>query len=97
MFRRRFIQGIAGGLATAGAMEAGQRKIVVYQVKGFTCVTCAVGLETLLRRQKGVVRASARYPEGIVRIEYDPRVLDDKALRGFIGEMGFRVQSERAQ
>src|SRR5579875_2027909 len=91
MFRRRFMENIAGGLATVVRAKAGQHRTVVYEVKGFTCVTCAVGLETLLRRQKGVARAQASYPDGIVRIEFDPNLVSDELLRGFISEMGFRV------
>ncbi|HEY7307562.1 MAG TPA: heavy metal-associated domain-containing protein [Bryobacteraceae bacterium] len=92
MFRRRFIQNIA--LAGTGSLAGGEtrrREEVVYRVQGFTCVTCAVGLETLLRRQKGVTRAEASYPSGIVRIEFDPTLLTDKVLREFISEMGFTV------
>jgi copper chaperone CopZ len=91
MFRRRFIQSIAGSLATAAGTEAGQHKTVVYHVKGFTCVTCAVGLETLLRRQKGIARVEASYSDGIVHIEFDPSLVTDNSLRGFISEMGFSV------
>lgn len=91
MFRRRFIQSIAGSVATAAATKAGQHKTVVYQVKGFTCVTCAIGLETLLRRQKGIARADASYPDGIVNIEFDPNLVTDNSLREFISEMGFSV------
>ena len=94
MFRRRFIQSIAGSFAAAAASQAGARDSVTYQVNGFTCVTCAVGLETLLRKQKGVIKANASYPEGIVRIEFDPGVLNDKSLRALIGEMGFTVAND---
>lgn len=96
MFRRSFIRRItfagAAGLAIAAA---GQTRTVTYQVKGFTCVTCAVGLETLLRRQKGIARAEASYPSGIVRIDFDPALLTEKALKGFISEMGFSVDEGR--
>jgi copper chaperone len=97
VFHRDFIQRITlagtGGLATATA-ESDYYKTVTYQVKGFTCVTCAVGLETLLRQQKAVIRVKASYPSGMVRIEFDPALITGKALRGFISEMGFRVVQE---
>jgi copper chaperone CopZ len=98
MFRRQFLRRItsagAAGFAVATA-EGVNTKAVTYQVKGFTCVTCAVGLETLLRRQKGIAQAEASYPSGIVRIEFDPALLSEKTLKGFISEMGFTLAEER--
>ena len=59
MQRRRFVQMMtfasAGTLAAVEvAARSGQTTTVSYKVRGFTCVTCAVGLETMLGRQKGV-------------------------------------------
>jgi copper chaperone CopZ len=53
-----------------------------------------VGLETLLRQQKGIARVNASYPSGIVRIDFDPGLVSIKELKGFIGEMGFTVAEE---
>jgi hypothetical protein len=76
MFRGHFMQRIifagAGGLASVGAMEAREIRKVTYRVKGFTCVTCAVCLETMLQQQKGIVRAKASYPDARAIIEFDP-------------------------
>jgi copper chaperone CopZ len=49
----------------------------------------------LLRRQKGIAQAEASYPSGIVRIEFDPALLSEKTLKGFISEMGFTLAEER--
>ncbi len=97
MLRRRFL-GIAavlgvGGLA-AGGVEAAERKTVVFRVKGFTCVTCAVGLETLLRREEGVMLARATYPDGLATIVFHPKVVSEAALLGLIAEMGFSAERE---
>ena len=95
MFRRRFIQSItfagAGTLAATGVAEAKGNKTITYRVKGFTCITCAVGLETLLRREKGIARVEASYPKATVLIEFDPDLVSDKSLRERISEMGFTV------
>ena len=49
MFRRQFMQVIAltsvGALNPVESMAAGARTTLILQVKGFTCITCAVGLE----------------------------------------------------
>jgi len=97
MLRRRFL-GIAavlgaGSLAARG-VEAAERKTVVFGVKGFTCVTCAVGLETLLRREEGVVSARATYPDGLATIVFHPKVVSEAALLGSIAQMGFSAERE---
>ena len=93
MFRRKFIQGMA--LASSGlgasAADAAQLRTVVYHVKGFSCITCAVGLETMLKREKGVSRVEASYPDAIARIEYDPHTINETTIRSLISEMGFSV------
>lgn len=97
MLRRRFIQFMtvagAGGLAAFGALEAADAQTVAYKIKGFTCITCAVGLETLLRQQKGVVWAKASYPDAIATIRYQPAIVSEDKLKAYIAEMGFTAET----
>jgi copper chaperone CopZ len=100
MLRRKFIQlmtviGAAGGLATLEAVDAGEARTISYRVKGFTCITCAVGLETLLRQQKGVVWAKASYPDATAIIRFKPSLVSESRLKQFIAEMGFVAESEQ--
>ncbi|MGA7316495.1 MAG: hypothetical protein WBX22_21275 [Silvibacterium sp.] len=96
MIRRQFIQLVtlagAGGLATMGAIEAGETRTVTYHVKGFSCITCAVGLDTMLGRHEGIVRSHSTYPEGIVTIDFHPSLITESSIKGFISEMGFTVE-----
>jgi len=98
MLRRRFIQlmGVAGAgsIATIAALDASDARTVTYNVKGFTCVTCAVGLETLLRQQKGVVWVKASYPDASATIRYQPATITEDHLKAFIAEMGFTAEPE---
>jgi Cu+-exporting ATPase len=98
MQRRRFVQmmTLAGVGTVAGAelARSGETKTVAYRVKGFTCVTCAVGLETMLREQKGVRWVKATYPEARVTIRYAPAMTTEAQLRGFISELGFTAEAE---
>jgi len=98
MQRRRFVQMMT--LASAGTLAAvelahGETKTVAYRVKGFTCVTCAVGLETMLGKQKGVKWVKATYPEALVTIKYDPAKVNEAAFRGFISDLGFTAEAEQ--
>ncbi len=98
MQRRRFVQMMTlagvGTMAAAELAHAGETKTVTWHVKGFTCVTCAVGLETMLREQKGVKRVKATYPEAQVTIQYDPTSANEARLREFISELGFIAEPE---
>jgi Cu+-exporting ATPase len=97
MFRRRFLQLITvatAGLAPLGAMAAEAGKIVIYRVKGFSCRTCATGLDTMLVQQKGIHSSQSTYPEGTVTVGFDPRQTTEKAIVAFIRDLGFRVEGE---
>ena len=78
------------GASLAGPAEAKENRSVTYGVKGFTCVTCAVGLEVMLRQQKGVTRANASYRENKVVIGF-ANLTTEKALKDFIAGCGFSV------
>jgi copper chaperone CopZ len=95
MFRRQFVQIFAALGAGSVALSAADGKVtksVTYTVKGFSCVTCAVGLDTMLQKQRGVARCKSTYPEGIVKIEFHPEEITEEAIQGYIREMGFTVE-----
>jgi Cu+-exporting ATPase len=93
MIRREFIQGIAGGLgAAAAATGAVKTKTVTYRIEGFTCVTCAVGLDALLKDQKGIVRSKSSYPDRSAVIEYRPDLINKQQIEAFIQELGFSAK-----
>jgi hypothetical protein len=95
MFRRNFLQRltIAGtsGLAALGVTKASEIRTVTYRVHGFSCITCAVGLDTMLRDQKGVIHSKSTYPDGVVTIDFGPRAVTEKSLIAFISEQGFTL------
>lgn len=96
MDRRNFIQRLTVASATgAAAHAADDSKSVTFRVNGFTCITCAVGLEVMLREQPGVIRAKASYPRQNVVIGYDSATTE-ATLRDFIDKTtGFVVAAEK--
>jgi Cu+-exporting ATPase len=98
MFRRRFLQLVTmasvGGLAPLEAVSAAATQTVIYQVKGFTCVTCATGLDTLLSQQKGIASSKSTYPQGKVTVAFDPKQTSEQAIVTFIADLGFTVQPD---
>jgi copper chaperone CopZ len=98
MIRRRFL-GLAtlagvGGLVTMEGMNLAEQKTVAFHVAGFTCITCAVGLETLLQKEKGVVRVKASYPDGTATITYHPGLTSETSLAEFIKSAGFQATQQ---
>jgi copper chaperone CopZ len=96
MFRRRFLQLVTmasvGGLAPLQGVAAEAGRTVTYFVKGFSCITCATGLDTMLGQQKGIVSSRSTYPEGKVIVGFDPRRTNEQAIVAFITDLGFTVQ-----
>jgi anaerobic selenocysteine-containing dehydrogenase len=104
MDRRKFLYRVMAAMAgTTAAMAltksrpgpgtkaAEENRSVTYDVRGFTCVTCALGLEVILLQQKGVRRASASYPRAKVGIDFDHNLTSEEALREIIARCGFSV------
>ena len=98
MFRRRFLQlatlASVGGLAPLEAMAAPKGQTAVFHVKGFSCITCATGLDTMLGQQKGITSSKSTYPEGKVTVGFDPHQISEQAIVAFITDLGFTVQPE---
>ena len=96
MIRRRFLQlatmaGV-GGLAPLESMAAAGTKTVTYFVQGFSCITCATGLDTMLSREKGITSSKSTYPEGKVTVSFHPNQTTEQAIVAFISELGFTVK-----
>ena len=89
MFRRNFIARLTLAGVGCGAAGDSDNRTVTYRVKGFSCVTCAVGLDTMLRQQAGVVHSQSSYSDGITTIEFKPAIVNEKSLKAFISDMGF--------
>jgi copper chaperone CopZ len=96
MIRRNFLQRLAfiGGFTAVSKAAANGNRVVTYRIKGFTCITCAVGLDTLLRQQIGIVRSESSYPEAKTTVEYNPKLMSEKALKALVTEMGFSVVNQ---
>ena len=98
MFRRRFLELVTlagvGSLASLEAMAAAESRILTYFVKGFSCITCATGLDTMLSQQKGIASSKSTYPEGKVTVLFDPSQISEHAILSFITDLGFAVVGE---
>jgi copper chaperone len=98
MLRRKFFQvmtiATTGALTPLEAIPAPPKKIVTYHVRGFSCVTCATGLDTLLSKQKGIASSSSTYPEAVATIGFDPDQISEPQIKDFISSLGFTVEDQ---
>jgi anaerobic selenocysteine-containing dehydrogenase len=98
MFRRQFIQFAtlagAGGLSAIGALAASEKKAVTYRIQGFSCITCAVGLDVMLERKKGVVKAESNYQDAKTTIIFHPHLVTEATLKASIAQMGFHAEEQ---
>jgi Cu+-exporting ATPase len=96
MIRRSFLQlmtlASVGGLAPLEAMSAAASKTVTFLVKGFSCITCATGLDTMLSQQEGITSSKSTYPGGKVTVRFDPHRTNEQAIVKFIADLGFTVE-----
>jgi copper chaperone CopZ len=97
MIRRKFLglMTLAGAssLATLKAATILEKKTVTYKISGFTCITCAVGLETLLQRENGIIAAKANYPDATATVTYDPKSISEASIVEAIESVGFHAQA----
>ena len=95
MFRRRFLQLItlasANGVASFESLATEPTRTVTYRVKGFSCITCAKGLDTMITQQKGIKSSKAAYRAGMVTVCFNPDLITEDRIGEFITELGFTV------
>ncbi|HEX4379469.1 MAG TPA: heavy-metal-associated domain-containing protein [Candidatus Acidoferrum sp.] len=96
MLRRKFFKlmtiATTGALAPLEAIPAAPKKVVTYHVRGFSCSTCATGLDTLLLQQKGIASSSSTYPQANATIGFDPDQISEPQIKDFISTLGFTVE-----
>jgi len=81
----------ANSLASIESLAAEPTRTAAYQVKGFSCITCATGLDTMLCRQKGIKSSKSTYPAGVVTVCFHPGQIAEQQIVAFIEELGFTV------
>ena len=67
------------------------RKRIVLDIGGMSCVTCAQTIEKRLPKLKGIIYVTINFAAEKAIIDYDPNVVDQKAIEDAIVEVGYRV------
>jgi Cu+-exporting ATPase len=72
-------------------MSKEKKKRIVLDIGGMHCATCAQTIEKRLPKLKGVIYATVNFAAEKAIIDYDPDVVDQKAIEDAIAEVGYRV------
>ena len=65
---------------------------MVLQAEDITCSGCAGDMEVVLREREGVMEASVNFAKEIIRVRYDPLILDRKAVFSAVWRLGYKVR-----
>jgi len=76
-------------------MAQEKTKKIVFNIGGMTCVNCARAIEKRLSKLNGVTNATVVLAAEKAIIEYNPDVVDQKAIEDAITEVGYQVIHEK--
>ncbi len=65
---------------------------LVLELVGITCAGCAMDMENILLGTDGVDEAEVKFADGLVTIDYDPAVIDEKELFIKVRKLGFKAR-----
>ena len=68
-----------------------EKKRIVLDIGGMHCATCAQTIEKRLPKLKGVIYATINLAAEKAIIDYDPNLVDQKAIEDAISDVGYRV------
>jgi Cu2+-exporting ATPase len=93
--RERLDEASTAGISDV-APDAGATAFLT--IDGMHCSTCEAFLETIATEEAGIERASASYATDLMRVEYDPAVIDETELADRLSRAGYeaRPSNERA-
>jgi len=72
------------------SVSANDTQLIV-SVGGMTCNSCAFQIQTTLAKLPGVTSAKVSYEKGQAVIVYNPKAINDAAIRSAITELGYEV------
>lgn len=62
---------------------------VIFDIAGMRCGACAVGIELMLAKKKGIKSAKVSLNERMAAVEYDPATLAASDIAKAISDLGY--------
>ncbi|MBZ0155197.1 MAG: cation-translocating P-type ATPase [Alphaproteobacteria bacterium] len=78
-----------------GRKERGKQETCSLAVKGLDCATCAEKVQRALMHHRGVLGVTIYLGTERVDVQFDPSVINKKAIIGTLNELGIKVAAER--
>jgi Cu+-exporting ATPase len=76
-------------------MTQEKTKKIVLSIGGMTCVNCARAIEKQLNRLDGIIQATVNLAAEKAIIDYDPAIVNQKAIEDAITGVGYKVIHEK--
>lgn len=64
-------------------------KKVIFDIAGMRCGACAVGIELMLGKKKGIMSAKVSLNERMAVVEYDPASLKVSDIAKTVNDIGY--------
>ena len=64
-------------------------KIITLDIAGMRCSSCAVGIELMLVRKKGIKSAKVSLNERTAVVEYDPAIVAVSDISKVVSDLGY--------
>ena len=64
-------------------------KKVIFDISGMRCGACAVGIELMLTKKKGIKSAKVSLNERIATVEYDPAIVATSDIAKAVSDVGY--------
>ena len=62
---------------------------VIFDIAGMRCGACAVGIELMLAKKKGVKSAKVSLNERMAVVEYDPAIVGVSDIAKAVSDLGY--------
>jgi Cu+-exporting ATPase len=76
-------------------MAQEKTKKIILNIGGMTCINCARAIEKRLNKLNGVIKATVNLAAEKAIIDYDPAIVNQKAIEDVITEVGYQVIHEK--
>jgi Cu+-exporting ATPase len=68
-----------------------------FKIEGMHCVSCAVNIEKILKKEKGVFEASVNFASEKASLSYNPELISLDKIKKIISDLGYEAITEKEE
>lgn len=61
------------------------------KIEGMHCTSCAMNIDGALEDTEGVISASTSYAKAEVKVSFDPKKMNEAAIKKIVADQGYQV------